>query len=243
MVNQFPFPLSLAVWGHIVGGALALLCFTVPLFTKKGGQLHVRWGWMYAGAMIVVAGSAFLITPWRYFVDPNGTDKSRDFAFFLFFIALFSLTSLQQGIFVFRYKKRSGQVLSLGSLGLPVLLVAISVVTLMKGIASQNGLLVVFAALAGRTAQKQITYWKNPQTHSKDWWFFHLENMFTCCIATVTAFVVTAVPRVFPSVHFTSIWMWLAPTFILVPWMMWFIRKYKLQFGLMKKKDGAGKRT
>jgi len=234
MANQFPFPISLAVWGHILGGALALVCFTIPLFSRKGGKLHSRAGWVYAGAMIVVAFSAFLITPWRYFIDSNGTDKSRDFAFFLFFIALFSLTSLQQGIFVFRFKKRIGKVISFGSLGLPILLVVVSALTLTKGVVSQNWLFIIFAVLAGRTALKQIKYWRNPPAHSKNWWFFHLENMFTCCIATVTAFAVTAIPRIFPSAQFDSVWVWLAPSFILVPWMVWFMKKYEFQFGLRK---------
>ncbi|MBC7456767.1 MAG: DUF2306 domain-containing protein [Bdellovibrionaceae bacterium] len=232
MANNFPFPLSLAIWAHILAGSLALFCFTIPLFTRKGGKIHARSGWVYAGAMVVVALSAFLITPWRYFVDPEGTDRTRAFAFFLFFIALFSLTSLQQGIFVFRFKKRVGAVVSIGSIGFPVLLILVSALTLIKGLASQNGLFVLFALLAGRTAIKQINYWRNPPLQSKDWWFFHLENMFTCCIATVTAFAVTALPRIFPQAHFDSIWVWLAPTFILVPWMIWFTRKYELQFGL-----------
>jgi uncharacterized membrane protein len=234
VVNNFPFPLYLVIWGHILGGALALLCFTVPLFTRKGGKIHIRSGWVYAGAMMVVDLSAFLITPWRYFIDPNGTDKSRTFAFFLFFIALFSLTSLQQGIFVFRFKRRSGSVLTLGSMGFPALLILASFFTLIKGLASQNWLFVIFALLAGRTAIKQINYWRNPPLRSKEWWFFHLENMFICCIATVTAFAVTAVPRIFPEAHFDSLWVWLAPTVILVPWMIWFMRKYELQFGLRK---------
>jgi len=234
MANYFPFPISLAIWGHILGGALALLCLTIPLFTRKGGKIHTRSGWVYAGAMIVVAISAFFITPWRYFVDPDGTDKSRAFAFFLFFIALFSFTALQQGLIVFRFKKRVGAVLSLGCMGFPALLILVSVFTLIKGLASQSWLFVVFALLAGRTAMKQVNYWRNPPLHSKDWWFFHLENMFTCCIATATAFVVTALPRIFPQTHFDSIWVWLAPTVILVPWMAWFTRKYELQFGLRK---------
>lgn len=234
MFNQFPFPLSLAMWGHVLGGALALACFTIPLFSRKGGRLHARSGWIYAGAMILVAMSAFIITPWRYFIDPSGTDSSRAFSFFLFFIALFSLTSLQQGIVVFRYKNRPGKVLSIGSLGMPLVLAVFSILMLVMGLTSRNWLFVIFSSLAGRTAMKQIKYWQNPPTHSKDWWFFHLENMFICCIATVTAFAVTAIPRLFPSTNLSSVWIWLAPTIIMVPWMTWFTRKYETQFGLRK---------
>jgi hypothetical protein len=234
MINQFPFPLSLAIWGHILGGTLALICFTIPLFSRKGGKLHSRSGWFYAGAMILVVMSTFIITPWRYFFDSSVTDNSRSFAFFLFFIALFSLACLQQGIIVFRFKNRLSKVSSIGSIGLPLILSVFSILMLAMGLTSRNWLFVIFSLLAGRTAIKQIKYWLNPPAHSKDWWFFHLENMFICCIATVTAFTVTAVPRLFPSMNLESIWIWLPPTIVMVPWMIWFTRKYEIQFRLRK---------
>jgi hypothetical protein len=234
MSSTFPFPLSIAIWSHVLGGTLALICFSIPLVSHKGGKLHSRSGWIYTVAMSVVALSAFAITPWRMFGDPSRTENSREFAYFLFFIALFSVTSLQQGIFVFRFQKRTGAVHSLGALVLPTCLLLMSVVTLFRGAVLQNWLFLVFGVLAGSRALKQVRYWKEPPVHSKDWWFFHLENMFTCCIATVTAFVVTAVPRLMPSASTNSLWMWLAPNLALVPWMVWFIRKYELKFGLRK---------
>lgn len=232
MTNSFPFPLSLAVWGHVIGGSLALLTFLIPLLSKKGGKVHAYSGWAYSAGMIIVAISAFLITPWRFFFDENGTNDTRNFAIFLFFIAVFSLASLQQGLYVFRFKKRIAKTMTFGSLGLPAILMFISLLILVKGSISQNWLFVIFGILAGATAAKHLRFWLTQQSHPKDWWFFHLENMFTCCIATVTAFMVTAVPRLYPSIRFDSIWVWLAPTFVLVPWMIWFKIKYQKQFGM-----------
>lgn len=228
MFNQFPFPLSLVFGLHILAGVLALAFFTLPLFSKKGGKVHVRTGWTYAVAMLVVSLSTFLIAPWRYSFDPRATDASRASAFFLFFIAVFSLTALQQGLFVFNYKKRVGKISSWASLGLPIVLINFSALTMAYGLATKNWLFVAFAAIAGRTAFKQVKYWNSSPVHKQHWWFFHLENMFTCCIATVTAFMVTAVPRLYPGMN--SIWVWLAPTFIMVPWMTWFSRRYERKF-------------
>lgn len=234
MTSDFPFPISLAVWAHVIGGTAALATFVIPILSRKGGKLHVRTGWVYAIGMLMVVVSAFIITPWRYFIDPERTQESQGFAFFLFFIALFALTALQQGIYIFRHKKRDGRVVSIGSLGLPVLLLFIAFLILVKGFGSQNWLFVIFALIAGRTAVMKIKYWLSQPAHPREWWFFHLESMFTCCIATITAFTVTAVPRLIPGIPIDSVWVWLTPTFVLVPWMLWFRFRYERQFGLKK---------
>jgi len=182
--------------------------------------------------MLIVAFSAFLITPWRYLFDPNRTADSQSFSLFLFFIAALALNSLQQGISVFKYKTRKGPVKKFEVMALPFILVMLSIVMLVYGVQMQKWLIIIFAALGGRVTFKQYKYWSQPPAHSKDWWFFHLENMFTCCIATVTAFIVTALPRLLPSIRFDSVWMWLAPTIIMVPWMIWFNKKYEKQFNV-----------
>ncbi len=144
------------------------------------------------------------------------------------------MAALQQGVVVLRYKQRKRPILVLPSLVLPVLLFIASILIFLFGVSTQGWLFVIFAVIAGRTSIRQFMFWRKSSSHSRDWWFFHIENMFTCCIATITAFAVTAVPRLFPSLDLDSIWVWLAPTFIMVPWMLWFIRKYEKQFGLKK---------
>jgi hypothetical protein len=156
------------------------------------------------------------------------------FSLFLFFIAVLSLSALQQGISVFKYKNRSGSVKNFETMFLPVTLLLISVILVVYGVQIQKWLFIIFSVLGGRVAMKQLKYWNQAPAHSKDWWFYHLENMFISCIATVTAFIVTAVPRLFPQMDFDSVWMWLAPTIIMVPWMIWFNKKYEKQFNLKR---------
>jgi len=163
--NSYPFPISLAVLAHIIGGTIALALFTVPLLSKKGGRTHVKSGWIYVVGMMIVSLSALTITPWRFFFDPSRTDASRSFAFFLFFIAIFSLTSLQQGIVVFKYKKRASCVKETRTLLLPALLFLISAFTAVYGVATRKWLFLAFGLLASRTAYRQILYWRNSPKH------------------------------------------------------------------------------
>ncbi len=232
MINTFSFPLSLVIWVHILGGILALITFNIPLLSGKGGRLHAQAGWVYAGAMVLVALSTFIIAPWRIFIDPERTTNTQTFSVFLFLIAVFSLSTLQQGIVVFKFKYRSGRDYSIKTLGSPIVVMVISMLTILVGLKTQNWLHFIFGILTMRTALKQISYWHYSPVHTKDWWFYHLENMFICCIATVTAFVVTALPRIFPATVNQSIIIWLSPTVIMVPWMMWFKNKYEKKYGL-----------
>lgn len=205
---------------HVIAGIVALAVFPIPLFTRKGGKAHARAGWIYAGAMYAVAFSAFVITPYRFFLDPARTEKSRFAALFLFFIALFALTSLQQGVYVLTRKRKGEALFTLKTLGLPVALLAVSVGIIAVGAIYGKALFLVFGTIAGRVAYKEISYWRN----TTGWLVFHLENMFVCCIATVTAFAVTAVPRLFPQLD--TLVVWISPTVVMVPWMLWFIRRF-----------------
>lgn len=230
---ELPFPLSWFLAAHILGGAIALATFALPLFSAKGGKTHVRTGWVYSAAMFTVAVTTFVITPWRYFFDSNGTEKTKLFSVFLFFIAVLSLATLQQGLYVLKQKKREKPNKTLKARGLPVALLVVAVAIVVMGAILQKILFVIFGVIGIRTAQKQITFWTQGTSSPYSWWFYHLENMFTCCIGTVTAFVVTAVPRIYP--QFDSVYVWIAPTVIMTPWMIWFIRKYQRKFSLVSR--------
>jgi hypothetical protein len=112
--------------------------------------------------MLIVAFSAFLITPWRYLFDPNRTADSQSFSLFLFFIAALALNSLQQGISVFKYKTRKGPVKKFEVMALPFILVMLSIVMLVYGVQMQKWLIIIFAALGGRVTFKQYKYWSQP---------------------------------------------------------------------------------
>jgi hypothetical protein len=94
-----------------------------------------------------------------------------------------------------------------------------------------NALLTYFPILAIVTGIKELQYWLNPTNHKMHWWFGHMNSMFTACIATVTAFVVTAVPRLLGA-DGQNIFLWLAPAAILVPIFQLMSSFYKKKFNV-----------
>ena len=225
-MSTFPNWISWSVGGHVLGGIVALLTFSIPLISAKGGKLHVRSGWAYVFGMGVVCLSAFIVTPWRYFADPGRTAETQSFALFLGFLAVFALTCVQQCIIVFRHKGRVAPIKTLETLGLPAALLLAGAGTVAYGLANSNWLFVIFAGFGLNSTFSQIRFWFSPVRHSQAGRIFHLENMIVASIATVTAFLVTAVPRILPGAPVHSVWVWLLPTFVLVPTMITFKTKY-----------------
>jgi uncharacterized membrane protein len=216
---------------HVVCGVLALLAFTVPLFSKKGGRRHIQFGWLYTYAMVVVGVSALAITPWRVFLDEARTPGTMTFSLFLFFVAVFTLCCLHFGIVVLRAKGRVAPSKALTHIAPPVLLVVLSLVTQGVGLKFGNTLLMVFPVLALLTAKGQLTYWLTAPSSKRHWWYAHMSGMSIACIATVTAFLVTAVPRLWPNSFTESPILWVLPGAIGGYFLKRATARYRMQFG------------
>jgi uncharacterized membrane protein len=118
---------------HIMCGALALCVFMIPLLSKKGGNLHIKMGWIYTYAMVFVGLSAFIITPWRAFFDEARTSSSIGFSAFLFFIAAFTLSSLWNGLRVLKFKKRETSNADWLQIAPPIFLIVLGLATQVLG--------------------------------------------------------------------------------------------------------------
>ncbi len=198
-----------------------------PLATKKGSRIHVRLGWIYTFAMIILAVAALALTPWRMFIDPARSTNSQSFGLFLTFITLLSVNSVWFGIRAVRTKARKLPDLSLTNLALPLILALAGIVTVAVGISINSNLLKFFPLLGFATVWTDIKFWKNPPESKWAWWYAHMDGMFTACIATTTAFLVTAVPRLFSVSPSQSVFLWFLPTAIGIPTLGVWKRYYK----------------
>ncbi len=181
--------------------------------------------------MIFVGTSALIITPWRAFFDPVRTDSSIGFAVFLFFIAVFTLSALWAGLTVLKFKKRNAPSQEFRHIGPPILTIVFAAITQMVGFKLHNTLLMVFPFIGYFTAKAQLEYWLKAPAEKMHWWYFHMSGMFTACIATITAFLVTAAPRIWPMQIMESPLLWMAPGLILGTVLSRWTVFYKKKFG------------
>lgn len=208
-------PIRWLFLAHAIAGALALFVLVIPLVSKKGGKLHVKTGWIYTGAMVFVGVSAFVITPWRVFFDPAKTISSENFSIFLFYISVFTLAAISYGLSSLKSKQRKSPSRALIHLGPPIATLLIGLATQFIGFKFQNILLMTFPFLGHVTSKSQLQYWLKPPAEKMHWWYAHMDGMFVACIATITAFLVTAVPRIWPGPIAESPILWIAPGVIL----------------------------
>jgi len=192
--------------------------------------------------MTGVALTAYVITPWRAWLDPGRSDRSQAFALFLLFIATLALSSMSYGILAIRHKARKGPLTGTREIGPPALLAALSVLVEAVGLARHEPLLIVFPLLGLMTALEQIRYWRRAPAERMHWWYAHMSGMGTASISAITAFLVTAVPRLVSEAWFRSPIIWITPGVVLGSLLARWAASYRARFELSATTAGAGQR-
>lgn len=218
-------------WMHIIGGFLALAVFWIPIVSRKGGRVHRRAGWIYAAGMIAVSVSAFYMAVYRIAWDAGPEPDIIPFSWFLLFISILSATTAYYGIRVLRFKRRSAPHRAVLDYLLPVLLFASGIGMSIYGFALQFPLLSYFPWLGIFLGGSMLFYWMTAPKTRSHWAVEHIIGMMSCCIATITAFIVFGAPRLL-NIDAVNLIIWFLPTILLVPLILYFIYQYR------KKMDG-----
>ena len=172
---------------HIAAGAVALVSLWIPIVARKGGALHRRVGWVYAYSMGAIAFSAVVLCAERLLYEPPAR---RSAAVLLAFVALFSFNSLLAGLRVLRRKDRVSPSRSVVELLPPALVLGSAVAVSAAGLVWRQPLLVAFPILGMVNGVSQLRYWLRRPQEKMHWFFEHIGQMGTSCIATITAFFV-----------------------------------------------------
>lgn len=198
---------------HVGSAVSAILIGLVPMFARKGGQLHNRAGLGYFWLMMTTCAS-------------GGILLIKYFNFFLTIITLLSFYTAFTGYRVMFRRHKSAGWLDWAASG----------INLMGGIAFViwggltlfgmiEGLPVVFAVIGilfgiflANDAVKDMRAYLNPPTGKRWWFIFHMDRMLGSYIALITAFAVQAIgPRLPADIFWIT---WIAPGIIgsIVTW-------------------------
>jgi len=210
---------------HIAAGFTALALFWLPMVARKGGRLHRRAGWIYVGAMGVVAVTAVVVCGERIFFEGP---EVRARSLFLLFISILAASAAATGVRALREKRRTGATRKIINLGLPALLFASGLAISVYGFYRAAPLFVIFGILGVVSGGSQLFYWLRPPQSRMHWWFSHMIGMVGSSVATLTAFVVVNAPRL--GLSSFSIVPWVAPGVLGVLGLRIWIRYYKKKF-------------
>lgn len=198
---------------HIAAGSIALLAGLVPFFTPKGNKLHKRTGKVFYWAMMIISFTAVIIS----------VHKSIPF---LLAIAVFSFYMNYTGYRVLKYKKGRFKWFD----WIPLTLSVVAVVYMFY---TMNIILVVFGALLTffiiQDIRRQFKSEEDKKLLAKEKIIDHLGRMSGTYIGTFTAFAVVNINFVEPG------WIvWLLPTAIGVPIIIYHTNQWRKKLGLKK---------
>lgn len=236
---------------HIIPGFIGLIAFWVPVFAKKGGRIHIFFGWVFVVCAAIVTVSAMASAAWGL-IDPASFDhresitqvdaaNTRFVTSFLGAIALFTLSQLWLGIRVIRVR-RSGQ--PIGNLSTRLLLITQALGgtalfgfglwwTYVFGWSIQPAVLLFIGVGITRSAFDNIKLLGRPPRSKMDWWYRHMQFMLTTGIAFHTAFLVFGANRYIGD-YLHGWWAlvpWVLPTAIGAPAIAIWVRYYRRRFG------------
>lgn len=212
---------------HVAGGSIALASMLLPLFSKKGGSIHRKAGWVFVAGMTVVSLTSFVLAGARSLTDPS--PQGRQAGVFLFYIALLTGAGVSAGVRVLRNKNRTAVHRHWWDVGVAAVLTAGSLATLAYGLAIRDTLFTVFSGIGIVNGVSQLKYWLRPPTHHMHWWFEHMGTMFGACIAATTAFLVNNAEHLGAGTF--SLAVWLSPSAVGVPTIVLWTRYYRQKFG------------
>lgn len=199
---------------HIIGGSLSLLLGTFILLTKKGNVIHKKIGKVYFYSMLI--NSIFAI--------PMSLMHTN---YFLFLISIFTIYMLFTGVRYLNKKKVANVQITDWILTIVMFLFAIAFIgfgifNIIKG-NYFGSVFIVFGSIGLLFSYQDNLNFKGKSTIKNYFLTTHIQRMAGSYIASTTAFLVVN------NTFLPSILAWLLPTILMVPFIVTWTRKYKVQ--------------
>ena len=198
---------------HVIFGFTSLATFMVPMFVRKGGDIHRKVGKVYVATMWVVVATAFLLSVINFIAKDYIT------AIFLGFLTVLTSGPLWYGMSILKYKKEIPESFVIKKKAFEMLifylgLLNVAVFFYLKG-QGMSILLLVFGII-GMTSAPQAFSSIEKLKSKMNWYTMHLEGLVTAGIAAYTAFFAFGGSNFFASLYH-GYWVavfWIMPSVI-----------------------------
>ena len=233
--------LNALVFLHIVAGFIGLAAFWVPVFAKKGGRAHVRFGRVYTWCAYVVTLTAVVVSLGRvasYRLDGIGiTDRPDLYGFtcLLGYLGIATFASVRQAIRVVATRRAPEALRTPFHVALSWASIAGSVVAVAVALTAWSEvspILLGMSPIGVIIGSNNLRVIRRPREHMA-WFYSHLGSMLGGGIAFHTAFLVFGLGR-FVSLEIPGVLAvlpWLLPTLIGIPAIVLWTRHYRRRFG------------
>jgi len=237
----------LALYTHIMVGAVALLVFWFPMLAKKGSPFHKKSGRWFVNAMYTVSISGFIMTS-LVLLDPIAvryTDalpvadkiesiirQQRISAGFLLMLSWLVFTNVKQSLLVLKAKADRRLLRSPAHLLTVFSLACLGVIMLAIGVQQQIILFQIFSVLCIVISIGSLHYIFKKKLRRREWIMAHLGNIIGAGIGTYTAFFAFGGRALFSEI-LTGGWQilpWILPSLIGIAYNVYSNNRYRQQF-------------
>ena len=214
-----------AVILHVAAAFVGLVAFWIPIFSRKGGRVHVRVGWVFASMLLIVSFTALVLASWTL-ADPLGTrplpagldaasyaSSRRITGVLLAYLAVLTFAFGWHGIQNVRRRSDLTMMRTPFDIGLNVLLTLCGAAALVVGLRAGTLILVGMSALGLFFGPSHLRQIFRPPAERMGWFFRHFGAMLGGGIAFHTAFLVFGAGRIIPG-YSPSLWMWFMPAIV-----------------------------
>lgn len=230
---------------HVVFGAIGLVAFWIPVFSKKGAKTHVLFGKIFVRSAYVVLAAAALALLLRT-VDLRlrgvGVDDEPNlyaFIVFLGYLTVVTYVVVRHGMEVLRHKGKPQELATPLGRGLAWTSIISSALVILFAAIVQPGNQIVLYALSPigfATGSGMLRYMRSGELSPREWMYEHLGAMLGAGIAFHTAFAVFGVGQLFEIglSGWAAVVPWVLPAAVGLPATAIWSRHYRKKFGELK---------
>ncbi len=198
---------------HVFCGFSSIILFWIPIFLKKGSDLHIKVGKVYVFLMWIIVISAAILSVENYI---QGLYIP---AAFLGFLSAITANPLWYGIAILKNKKGLSESYRKKHMMFNLFVALFGAILLGYGIflkgQGQGILMIIFGTLGVFTGGNIYSMYKNPQSKS-NWIKEHIAGMMISGIACYTAFIVFGGRTFFGQIFSDNLMIipWVLPTVV-----------------------------
>ena len=241
MTHMLNLAMDTLVPAHVAAGFAGLAAFWVPVFTRKGGRLHVRAGRVYTWCVYVVTGSAVAVSAGRIAVyqaqglSPADRPEPYGFALFLGYLGVVTLAAVRHAVRVVETRKSPATLRTPFHAALAWASLAGSIAVIAFATAAWSDVSPILLGLSPIglfTGPAMLRLMRRPGAQRMGWFYGHLGFMLGGGIAFHTAFAVFGSQRfwAYDAAGPLAVMPWILPTVVGVPAIVAWIRYYRRRF-------------
>ena len=234
----------------MIAGFVGLGAFWIPVFARKGGVSHKRFGAVYANCAYLVTGSAVIASTGRFVTYQSQGLAVADapelygFALFLAYLGIATFAAVRQSMRAVQTRHRPETLRTPAHLALAWLSIAGSVAVILFAVtywSAASAILLGLSPVGIFTGGRMLNLMRNPGAEHMGWFYSHMGSMLGGGIAFHTAFAVFGLQRVwdYSFAGALGVLPWILPSLIGIPGIVFGTLHYRRKFGRGTASAGA----